>query len=552
MKKLLLTLAVAAMTAATINAAETTLDLVNVKADNIDGTFVPKVDGGAGDHYELGAFAIDNYTFALNKTSEKNSTPCLYTGATLSTLRLYAGAILTITAPQGTDMGTITFNLSKDAAGVDAGNNISVTDGSVSINGSVITWNGTKAANSVTFTVPTAKGADGKNPNIQIKSLVVNTDVTAAPQGPKSYEWTKAGMPETATQYVMVIGNQYGAPIAASATYGRLTLTDCTIANDAFEAPEAAGILFTKETAGWTMKDAEGRFLGMDSEHMTSFQLYTELNDGCLWTIEETEKGLKISNVLNPTAFVAQSQGVNKDTQEPYWYTNVAPAVNPDPYNLPTLYKQGKEVIGGDTPVEPTFGEATFIKADNIKAGQMVLVCDGQIATPIGKDFTYGYLKLADVTIADNKFMTSTENAISVEGDATKFTMKDAYDRYLAMDETHSSSFQLYTELNDGCYWSATVEADGVKISNARQTESFVCKSKDKNGEWYTTIAPSKAPAEFVLPVVYVLDDAGVAGIEVDPNAPIEYYDLQGRRVVNPEKGLYIKRQGANVTKVIL
>lgn len=31
-----------------------------------------------------------------------------------------------------------------------------------------------------------------------------------------------------------------------------------------------------------------------------------------------------------------------------------------------------------------------------------------------------------------------------------------------------------------------------------------------------------------------------------------EYYDLQGRRVVNPEKGIYIKREGTTVTKVIL
>lgn len=37
-----------------------------------------------------------------------------------------------------------------------------------------------------------------------------------------------------------------------------------------------------------------------------------------------------------------------------------------------------------------------------------------------------------------------------------------------------------------------------------------------------------------------------------DDNAPIEYYNLQGLRVDNPTGGLYIKRQGNRVTKVIV
>lgn len=39
-------------------------------------------------------------------------------------------------------------------------------------------------------------------------------------------------------------------------------------------------------------------------------------------------------------------------------------------------------------------------------------------------------------------------------------------------------------------------------------------------------------------------------GVEMD--GAVEYYDMHGRRVVNPEKGVYIKRQGSNVTKVVL
>ena len=40
--------------------------------------------------------------------------------------------------------------------------------------------------------------------------------------------------------------------------------------------------------------------------------------------------------------------------------------------------------------------------------------------------------------------------------------------------------------------------------------------------------------------------------IELDLNAPVEYYNLQGVRVENPTSGLYIRRQGNNVSKVVL
>jgi len=38
----------------------------------------------------------------------------------------------------------------------------------------------------------------------------------------------------------------------------------------------------------------------------------------------------------------------------------------------------------------------------------------------------------------------------------------------------------------------------------------------------------------------------------VDENAPVEYYNLQGVRVVNPEKGIYIVKQGSKVTKRVI
>ena len=44
---------------------------------------------------------------------------------------------------------------------------------------------------------------------------------------------------------------------------------------------------------------------------------------------------------------------------------------------------------------------------------------------------------------------------------------------------------------------------------------------------------------------------SGIEGIEADENAPVEYYNLQGVRVANPANGIFIKKQGNKVSKVI-
>ena len=55
----------------------------------------------------------------------------------------------------------------------------------------------------------------------------------------------------------------------------------------------------------------------------------------------------------------------------------------------------------------------------------------------------------------------------------------------------------------------------------------------------------------------WVSADQGSTGIDdiiVDneDNSPVEYYNLNGVRVLNPGKGLYIKKQGQQVTKVMV
>ncbi|MCM1163957.1 MAG: hypothetical protein NC339_06900 [Muribaculaceae bacterium] len=48
------------------------------------------------------------------------------------------------------------------------------------------------------------------------------------------------------------------------------------------------------------------------------------------------------------------------------------------------------------------------------------------------------------------------------------------------------------------------------------------------------------------------IDLSGIADVVATENAPVEYFNLQGVRVENPANGLYIRRQGATVSKVLV
>lgn len=53
---------------------------------------------------------------------------------------------------------------------------------------------------------------------------------------------------------------------------------------------------------------------------------------------------------------------------------------------------------------------------------------------------------------------------------------------------------------------------------------------------------------------LYEFNPTGTSAIEeiAADNAPVEYYNLQGVKVANPENGIFVKKQGAKATKVVL
>lgn len=209
---------------------------------------------------------------------------------------------------------------------------------------------------------------------------------------------------------------------------------------------------------------------------------------------------------------------------------------------------------GGDIPTPPA--QATFAKTTTVETGKYVFAVneDGTVkmAGPENAGATYGRMLLG-TAISGNTVTTSEANAFDLTVADGKVTIKDAEGRFYGMDNSHFTSFQFYTEANEGCYWTYAVEGENVKFTNALNTNCIISQTKGTSGTWYTNLAPAKAPTEFNLPMLFKQDGAGVETIVVEnENAPVEYFNLQGVRVAEPANGIFIRRQGNKVTKVAL
>ncbi len=99
---------------------------------------------------------------------------------------------------------------------------------------------------------------------------------------------------------------------------------------------------------------------------------------------------------------------------------------------------------------------------------------------------------------------------------------------------------------------SAMTTNDQGTIAFDEETQLLVWTPANEAAVCYLD-APDGAYIETIT-VDYRAAVAGVVNVAVDDNciAPIEYYNIQGLRVSNPDKGLYIRRQGSKVSKIVI
>lgn len=209
----------------------------------------------------------------------------------------------------------------------------------------------------------------------------------------------------------------------------------------------------------------------------------------------------------------------------------------------------------GETP-NPPAGDITVKKATEVAAGEVAFVFNEGYVETFAETANYGYWMAVAATPAD-EMKVSKEAIFTLASTDKGYTIKDCYGRFMGWDGQHWS-FNAYTTSDEGnCYWTATMVDGKVKIAN---TEKYVEEGKDPAEVYLAGKAYNSdyemCPTSFEnkpLPMLYVKGEgSGVANIAVENNGEAVYYNLQGVRVENPVKGLYIVVKGGKSQKVML
>lgn len=100
-------------------------------------------------------------------------------------------------------------------------------------------------------------------------------------------------------------------------------------------------------------------------------------------------------------------------------------------------------------------------------------------------------------------------------------------------------------------------QAISVKLGDLKKAYGFNFDGKNFKGNFMVLLNGATAGQNICLDAVYfITPGAGQNAIEnvnIDnTNAPVEYFNLQGVRVANPENGVFVRRQGTEVSKVVL
>ncbi len=269
--------------------------------------------------------------------------------------------------------------------------------------------------------------------------------------------------------------------------------------------------------------------------------------------------------------------------------------VDPDDYNDPGLdiyftavdYVDGKYQPNRDRPFTGTFelhdGKITKIVTDDIW-GYIAYDVDGKFVgwmeIGVNSRFYLGHGEMEywpgdvngdGVVNADDKEQTIV-HAIS---DGKKVTIYNAFrsgwDNPITVDIDDAAKKASIKDQNitiGGVAAALTTETHETAIEGLIRDVSWDVDKRDDNPnsvlDFGTIIAHDKAAAKdlfkyesvrFYCKENVAVDNAGVAEIVIaDENAPVEFYNLNGVRVNsdNLVPGLYIRRQGAKASKIIV
>lgn len=226
--------------------------------------------------------------------------------------------------------------------------------------------------------------------------------------------------------------------------------------------------------------------------------------------------------------------------------------------NVPAVYMQQGTPCVGNNIIACNEGGDVFLNTESVLASYNLYTTSGTINYPVNAKDIYtadaatAATALADVldgTVTDGKFVPSLSLP---EGDAATFAAADA-----AVDFT-VPSVKVVNPVHAAGKNLNSVTALRLRESIVRADFNFDCMQEssvylpaDQAGVARPTNGKATMGAREYVEGAGIFDVPAASGAS-DADAPVEYFDLQGRRVANPSRGIYIRRQGATAEKVII
>ena len=528
MKKFLLSLATVLCASAFASADEVT---IAIKATNFTAN---------ANNAKIATYSAEGFTFTLNQASSTTANRL----QDADHLRVYKGAEFTISGDNGQTITGLTFTTTESKY---------AKFNDFSWSGTTGTWTGT-AANSVTITnsaqarvkqiVITYTAAGGVVVPVPTFSIEPGTFAEAqtvelsAEDGCTIYYTLDGQDPTDDTADGSTI--KYSAPISITET---TTIKAISVDADDNFSNIVSGTYKIVEL----LEGATGA--GTEADPYNPIAAYNEALLDRTNTIYV--KGTIVSIVEVSTQFGNASYYISEDgTEANQLYIYRGLYLEGEKFTAEDQIKVGDVVVvkGGlttyeDVPQIAQYNELVTINGGGVVDEPVVLEGDGSDSNP----FT-----VADVIAIDPSETTSNEEypdkywvkgyiAGSVKNNTFVFGTTDAVATNLILAPTADctdKSLCVPVQLPSG---------------NVRTALNLVDNASNLGKEVYVY---GNIYNYFSGPGVknvteYKLDPSGIADVELDNNAPVEYFNLQGVRVANPENGLFIMRQGDKMVKVI-
>ncbi|MDE6206726.1 MAG: DUF5017 domain-containing protein [Muribaculaceae bacterium] len=504
------------------------------------------------------SWSAQGYNFAVAKND--GSTAPAYNKA--GDVRLYAANTITISSTPA--MTKIVFNIS--AQGKKRLAPITASTGTIEAQAAgdaTVTWTGN--AESVTFTVGDKAdfgSEEGKAGQLDFNSVVITgggeggstTPVEPGDEGVVTLlgadnadgaaDWTLEAnnLPEGLT-YVWQWKSYNGAYYLNGSAYAN---------NTAYAVEEYAYSAAVKLEADGDAK--------MNFEHAAKFQ--TTLKALCYVAVRE--EGATTWTKLEIPTWPAEgswdfvnsgdidlSAYKGKSIQIGFHYGSSAEGA--DTWEIRNL-KVSTVNAGTVTPPAPVYTAYKLVKDANdlISGAKYVFNLDGnKVAGQLGETQTYGRPNLVACSFENGDLMTDANKAYTLTKEDAGWTIKDDFGRFYIMDAEHATFQVAEAATGEGCFWDfEAAENNTWRITNDLRDNFAI--GREGTFSTFTPFNIDEA-TEYALPVLYIDSIyVGVENVASDANAPVEYFNLQGIRVAQPEAGLYIRRQGSSVTKILV